>query len=255
MLLNAKVFGEGNEKLIILHGLFGMLDNWQSLARKFSEHYQVHTLDQRNHGHSFHADEHSYELMAEDLKQYLDQHNISKIHLMGHSMGGKTAMLFACLYPEMVDKLIVIDIAPKYYAPHHQDIIKGLLDVHNSSISSRKEADTILQKHFSNTGIRQFLLKNLHWKTKKDLTFRFNLEGLAKNINNVGVPLPEEMVFNQPTLFIDGEKSDYIQDEDEDLISEHFPDYEIMGVKDAGHWVHAEKPNDLLNMVLQFLIF
>ncbi len=255
MLLNAKIFGDADEKLIILHGLFGMLDNWQSIARKFSEHYQVHTLDQRNHGHSFHSDEHSYELMAEDLKYYLDHHGIKKIHLMGHSMGGKTAMLFACLYPEMVEKLIIIDITPKYYAPHHQDIISGLLDVHNSPISSRKEADTILQKHFANSGVRQFLLKNLYWKTKEDLTFRFNLEGLVKNIENIGISLSEGSVFENPTLFIDGEKSDYIQDDDEDLISEHFPDYEVIEVSDAGHWVHAEKPTELLNIVLQFLIF
>ncbi len=255
MLLNAKVFGDGNEKLVILHGLFGMLDNWQSLARQFSEHYQVHTLDQRNHGHSFHDDEHSYELMAEDLKKYLDYHEIKKIHIIGHSMGGKTAMLFACLYPEMVEKLIVIDIAPKYYAPHHQDIIAGLEDVDNSPISSRKEADIILQKHFSNIGIRQFLLKNLHWKTKENLTFRFNLKSLVDNISNVGVALEEGMLFTGPSLFIDGGKSDYINEEDEELISEHFPDFEIMEVEDAGHWVHAEKPEELVNFVLQFLIF
>ncbi len=255
MLLNAKIFGEAKEKLVILHGLFGMLDNWQSLARQFSEHYQVHILDQRNHGHSFHDDAHSYELMAKDLKAYLDHHGIDKIHLMGHSMGGKTAMLFACLYPQMVEKLIIIDISPKYYAPHHQAIISGLMDVHTSNVSSRKEADAILQNHFSNTGIRQFLLKNLFWETKENLTFRFNLEGLALNIENVGVPLPGGYTFKNPTLFIDGGNSDYITDEDEDLIADHFPDYEIMEVADAGHWVHAEKPKELLNIVLQFLIF
>jgi pimeloyl-ACP methyl ester carboxylesterase len=255
MLLHAKVFGEKQDKLIILHGLFGMLDNWQSLARKFAEHYQVHILDQRNHGHSFHSDSHSYELMAEDLKAYLDHHQIDKIHLMGHSMGGKTAMLFANLYPEMVDKLIVIDIAPKYYPPHHQDIIRGLQDVEQANISSRKEADAIMQKHFSNLGVRQFLLKNLYWKTKTDLVFRFNLKSLVENIENVGVPLPANTRFSNPTLFISGEKSNYILEEDEDLISEHFPDFELMEIADAGHWVHAEKPEALLNMVLQFLIF
>ena len=159
-ILHSKVFGEG-KTLVILHGLFGMLDNWQGLAKQFGKFFETHILDQRNHGKSFHAEAHNYELMCTDLMNYLDVRGLDKVSLLGHSMGGKTAMMFAAKFPERVEKLVVVDIAPKYYAPHHQEILAGLNAVENAKVQSRKEADELLSQHFSELGIRQFLLKNL----------------------------------------------------------------------------------------------
>lgn len=253
-LLHSKVFGEG-KPLVILHGLFGMLDNWQGLAKQFGQFFETHIVDQRNHGKSFHASEHSYDLMCEDLLHYLDQNKLDKVYLMGHSMGGKTAMLFAAKYPKRVEKLVVVDIAPKYYAPHHQEILAGLHAVEKADVKSRKEADTILSQHFSQLGIRQFLLKNLYWKTKEDLSFKFNLSVLSNEIQNVGEALIEDVVFVEPTLFIDGENSNYILPEDHELIESHFPDVEIVEIENAGHWVHAENPQSFFDEVSRFLIY
>ena len=253
-ILHSKVFGEG-KPLIILHGLFGMLDNWQGLAKKFGQFFEVHIVDQRNHGKSFHAAEHSYELMCEDLLQYLDSQGLDKVYLLGHSMGGKTAMFFATKYPKRVAKLVVVDIAPKYYAPHHQEILAGLCAVENAKVASRKEADQILSEYFSQVGIRQFLLKNLYWKTEGELSFKFNLEVLSKEIQNVGEALLDDTVFTEPTLFIDGGTSNYINSEDQELIGKHFPDSEIVEIVNAGHWVHAENPKDFFEEVSRFLIY
>ncbi len=251
-ILHHKVLGEG-EPLVILHGLFGMLDNWMSLAKRFSEFYEVHLIDQRNHGHSFHDSTHDYPSMAEDLIQYIEVKKLGSINLLGHSMGGKTAMLTSCLRPDLITKLIVVDIAPKFYAPHHQAIITGLYAVKEANIKSRKEADLILSNHFDNIGIRMFLLKNLYWKTKESLDFRFNLDGIVSQIDQIGSALEEDMLFEKPTLFIDGEKSDYILDSDIDLIEHHFPDYELEPIVDAGHWVHAENPDMFWEKAMHFL--
>lgn len=251
-ILHHKIIGKG-EPLLILHGLFGMLDNWMSLAKRFGEFYEVHLIDQRNHGHSFHNDIHDYPSMAEDLIKYIEAKNLASVYLLGHSMGGKTAMLASCLRSDLIHKLIVVDIAPKFYAPHHQSIIKGLYAVKEANISSRKEADLILSKHFDNIGIRMFLLKNLYWKTKESLDFRFNLDGIVSQIDQIGSALEDHYIYDQPTLFIDGEKSDYILDSDMNTIEHHFPDYEIESIPNAGHWVHAENPDYFWEKVMHFL--
>ncbi|MDA7787294.1 alpha/beta fold hydrolase [bacterium] len=253
-LLNAKVFGEG-KPLIILHGLFGMLDNWQGLAKEFGQFFETHILDQRNHGKSFHSDFHSYDLMCEDLLAYLEEKKIDKLYLVGHSMGGKVAMLFACKYPSRVEKLVVVDIGPKQYPPHHQQIILGLNAVHAAKVHSRKEADTLLSNYFPQTGVRQFLLKNLYWQTPGNLAFKFNLPVLSKEIYKIGEALYETAIFNKPTLFISGEQSNYITKEDEALIETHFPDLEIVEIKNAGHWVHAESPVEFFELVSRYLIY
>lgn len=253
-LLHSKVIGQG-EPLVILHGLFGMLDNWQGIAKQLGVFFETHILDQRNHGKSFHDDHHNYDAMCEDLRLYLDEKQIHKIVLIGHSMGGKTAMLFAAKYPKRVKKLVIVDIAPKYYAPHHQEILTGLKDVRDSEITSRKQADFILSNHFSDINVRQFLLKNLYWKSKSELDFRFNLDVLSLEILNVGVPLSDGLTFLNPTLFIDGEQSNYILEEDQELIETHFPNSEIVTVKNVGHWVHAEDPKTFFEMVYRFLIY
>ena len=253
-LLHSKIIGSG-KPLVILHGLFGMLDNWQGLAKEFGQFFETHIVDQRNHGRSFHANAHNYELMCADLLTYLDANGLDKVFLLGHSMGGKTAMLFATMYPERVEKLVVVDIAPKYYAPHHQEILAGLHAIENAAITSRKEADIILAKHFPQIGIRQFLLKNLYWKTKDELCFKFNLKVLSNEIENVGEPLIDDAIFYEPTLFVDGQNSNYILPEDQELIETHFPDAQIVEVAKAGHWVHAENPTDFFEEVSRFLIY
>lgn len=251
-LLHSLIVGSG-EPLIILHGFLGMGDNWKSLANKFAENYQVHLVDQRNHGRSFHDDEFSYEDMAEDLLVYLDGNELEKVNLLGHSMGGKTAMLFAVENPERVEKLLVADIAPKYYPPHHQYILDALNDVDFENISSRNEIDEIFKKHVDDSGIRQFLLKNVYRKEKHLLDYRFNLEVLEENIDEIGVGLPPRTQFDGPTLFLKGAHSGYITGSDEGLIEAHFPNSEIVTIANASHWLHAENPVDFYNNVVRFL--
>jgi pimeloyl-ACP methyl ester carboxylesterase len=253
-ILHSKILGEG-KPLIILHGLFGMLDNWQALAKEFACFFETHILDLRNHGRSFHANQHNYEVMTEDLLSYLNAYNLDEVYLIGHSMGGKTAMTFACIYPERVEKLVVVDIAPKYYLPHHQEILSGLNAVEQAKIKSRKDADQILSQYFSESAIRQFLLKNLYWRSSSELTFKFNLKVLSNQIENVGQALHADALFERSTLFIVGQSSNYIKETDVELIESHFPDFEIVEIPNSGHWVHAENPDQFFDKVSRFLIY
>ena len=251
-ILHSIILGKG-EPLFILHGFLGMSDNWKTLANSLSENYQVHIIDQRNHGRSFHSEDFTYELMADDLLDYMSWHQLDKVHLLGHSMGGKTAMLFAVENPEKVNKLIVADIAPKYYPAHHQSILEALHAVDFNSIKSRKEIDLIFEKYIPETGIRMFLLKNVYRESKDTLAYRFNLESLSENIEEIGVGLPSRTMFNGKTLFLKGENSGYISQDDEALIHAHFPDSRIVTISNAGHWLHSENPTDFYNNVVEFL--
>ncbi|MCB7482426.1 alpha/beta fold hydrolase [Christiangramia sediminis] len=253
MKLHSVILGEG-KPLLILHGFLGMSDNWKTLGKKFSEEgFQVHLIDQRNHGKSPHSDEFSYELMAGDVVEYCRDHDLQDITLMGHSMGGKTAMLMACENEDLVKKLIVVDIAPKYYAPHHQQILKGLTALDEARLTSRGDAEDFLKDYISETGVRLFLLKNLYWKTKKQLSLRMNLDALKANIEQVGRALPQDAVFNGPALFINGELSNYITKEEEPLIKKHFPKAKFETIAEAGHWVHAENMEDFFKTVIRFV--
>lgn len=251
-LLHSLIIGSG-EPLIILHGFLGMSDNWKTLANKFSANYEVHLVDQRNHGRSFHDDDFSYELMVEDLVYYLDQHQLERVHILGHSMGGKTAMLFAVEHPERLIKMVVADIAPKFYPPHHQYILDALHDVDFSVLSSRNEIDLVLKKHIPENGIRQFLMKNVYRVEKNELAYRFNLEALEEHIDEIGVALPPRTFFDGPVLFLKGALSGYITHEDGDLIAAHFPNNRIVTISNASHWLHAENPTDFYNNVARFL--
>ncbi len=251
-LLHSSISGKGSP-LIILHGFLGMGDNWKSLANKFSDHYQVHVIDQRNHGRSFHDDDFSYEVLVEDLLNYLDHHKLKSVQILGHSMGGKTAMLFAVEYPERVDKLMVADIAPRFYPPHHQMILDALGEVDFKMIRSRSEIDEILQKYIPEIGIRQFLLKNVYRKEKNQFGFRFNFEVLEEHYDEIGVALPPRTIFEGPVLFLKGALSGYIDEQDKDLISAHFPNSKIVTIANSGHWLHAENPIDFYNSVVRFL--
>ena len=253
-ILHSKILGEG-KPLIILHGLFGMLDNWQALAKEFACFFETHIVDLRNHGRSFHANQHNYEVMTEDLLSYLNAYNLDEVSLIGHSMGGKAAMNFACIYPDRVEKLVVVDISPKYYPPHHQEILSGLKAVDRSNLTSRKDADQILSQYFSESAMRQFLLKNLYWRSSTELTFKFNLEVLSDQIENVGQALYTNALFDRPTLFIAGQSSNYIKETDVELIESHFPDFEIVEILKSGHWVHAENPDQFFDKVSRFLIY
>lgn len=252
-MLYSKIEGEG-KPFIIIHGFLGMSDNWKTLGLQFAQlGFQIHLLDMRNHGKSFHSDEFNYEIMVEDVKSYIDFHQLQHVTLLGHSMGGKIAMLFATLYPEYVEKLIIADIGPKYYAPHHQSILAALNAVDFSKKPSRSEVDEIISKYISDFGTKQFLLKNLYWKTPDQLGFRFNLPVFNEKISEIGTALPFENHFDKPVLFLRGDKSDYILDSDFETIRHHFPLAIIKTIQNAGHWLHAENPTAFYSEVEKFV--
>jgi pimeloyl-ACP methyl ester carboxylesterase len=253
MLLHSRIEGEG-KPMVIIHGFLGMSDNWKTLGTQFAnEGCQVHSLDLRNHGKSFHTNDFSYEIMVEDVKKYFEFHQLKDVLLLGHSMGGKAAMLLATTYPELVSKLIVADIGPKYYAPHHQTILAALNAVDFSKKPSRAEVEEIVSGYIKDFGTRQFLLKNLYWASPEQLAFRFNLKVFNEKIETVGTALPFENTFSKDTLFLRGDKSDYILDSDFETIYHHFPSANIKTIKNAGHWLHAENPKDFFSLVLDFI--
>ncbi len=252
-ILHSNILGSG-EPLLIIHGFLGMGDNWKSLGKKLSENYEVHLIDQRNHGRSFHTDEFSYNILVDDLINYIKYYQLDRINILGHSMGGKTAMLFAVTHSEKVKKLIVADIGPKFYPRHHDIILEGLSAVDFTRQKSRNEVEEVLQEYIPEIGIRQFLLKNVYWKTKGQLAFRFNLHSLIDTIDEIGVALPSLTMFEGETLFLRGENSGYIGNDDSVLIEAHFSKATIVTVKNAGHWLHAENPTDFYDYVVSFLM-
>jgi len=252
-MLYSKIEGEG-KPLLILHGFLGMSDNWKTIGVQLStEGYQVHLLDLRNHGRSFQSEEFSYALMAQDVFDYCKGHNLEKVAVIGHSMGGKTAMLFATTYPEMTDKLIVADIGPKFYPQHHQTILAGLNAVDFAKKPSRADVEDTLEEYITDFGTRQFLMKSLFWQEPGQLAFRFNLSVFNKKLDEIGVALPEAAVYNKPTLFIRGGNSDYIKDGDFDAIKKHFPLAAFETIPNAGHWLHAENPKLFHQLAKDFL--
>jgi len=253
MLLHSNIIGEG-KPFVILHGFLGMSDNWKTLGKHFSaQGYELHLVDQRNHGRSFHDDTFNYEVLSQDLKEYCEAQQLEDIILLGHSMGGKTGMLFASLYPEIVSKLIVADISPRFYPVHHDAILDGLTAMNFEVLKTRKDAEAILSNYVQDFGTRQFLLKNLYWKNKGELALRLNLEVLKDNVEEVGEALPMHLKFEGNTLFLRGDKSEYIGDLDKDLIKMQFPKAEISTVGNAGHWLHAENPKAFFDFVMHFI--
>jgi pimeloyl-ACP methyl ester carboxylesterase len=252
MKVHYRILGEG-QPLVILHGLFGYSDNWQTHAKKLSEYFKVYLVDQRNHGYSPWSEEFSYDWMAQDLKELLDDEKLDSVFILGHSMGGKTAIRFCQLFPEMVEKLLVIDIGIKTYPAHHDSILKGLKAIDLQKVSSRAEAEEQMIPFISSFGVRQFLLKNLYWADKSRLAWRMNIPVLEREMDEVLTGLPNVEI-GIPTLFIRGGKSDYILDEDLDALETMIFDMDLVTIKNAGHWVHAEAPDEFMDAVLGFLV-
>jgi pimeloyl-ACP methyl ester carboxylesterase len=234
---------EGNQPLIILHGLFGISDNWVTYGRRIAdEGFDVFIPDQRNHGMSPHSDVFNYLAMTDDLFQFIEEENIKHPILLGHSMGGKVAMRFALEYPYIVKKLVVVDISLKAYGdrPHHRNIIEAMQSVELDTLKSRQEVEAHLKQRVKEIRIRQFLMKNLHWRDKDSLEWRINLSGISQNLNQMFDAIETSETFNKPTLFVRGGASDYILPEDFPQIRWNFPFAEILTIEGASHWVHAE---------------
>lgn len=260
---------EGTGKpVVIVHGLYGSSDNWLTVAKKLSSEYQIFMIDQRNHGRSPNSEEHSYEAMKNDLAEFFDQQAIEKAIVMGHSMGGKTAMSFAADYPERIEKLIVIDIAPKDYFLLddesqyflHKNILRAMLEIDFSKVESRKQVEDFLNERVDNAQIVQFLLKNVH-RNKENHQFEWRLnvpvlyDNLDEIINGVNTHWFDDRlpIYNYPVLFIKGANSNYILPEDYASIRRIYPEAEIIEIQDAGHWLHAEQPQLFMNVVWSFL--
>jgi pimeloyl-ACP methyl ester carboxylesterase len=253
MTLHYRILGEG-KPLLILHGLFGSSDNWQTFAKQISEKgYSVILADLRNHGRSPHADEFDFVVLSNDVFETLEQAGFKECCVLGHSLGGKTAMFLALNHPQCVTKLIVIDIAPKKYPVLHSKIMEGLTAVNVSSLASRKEAEEKLSHFVTNESEKQFLLKNLYRTEENTFAWRFNLGSICSNIEKAGEAVPEDNIFSKPVLFIRGEKSNYISEEDFNEARKTFPEAKLLTAPGSGHWVHADNPGWLADILLNFL--
>lgn len=251
MKLFHRELGEG-QPLILLHGIFGSSDNWLTQARMLSTEFRTYALDLRNHGQSPHDEVFDYPVMAADVLEFIETNNIVDPVLIGHSMGGKVAMNFAVAYPDKLQKLIVVDIAPKAYNMAHYVILEGLQAIPITEITSREEADTALSQFVDEPAIRQFLLKNLQRKPEGGFKWKLNLPVIADNIHNIGLDLQFPGKFEKSTLFVRGERSNYVKDEDFGRIREVFPAAQIETL-DTGHWLPAEKPKEFVSLVERWL--
>lgn len=252
-ILHSRIYGEQPKHLLIFHGLFGQGDNFATLSRQFSEFYTVHAMDLRNHGRSFHSEDMSFDAMSRDILEYIDSKQISEAFLLGHSLGGRSVMEFACAYPERVEKLIVADMAPKAYPPHHQGVLKALNSVDFDKVQRRSDAEKVLKQYIPEAAVRQFLLKNVHMTESGKYAFRFNLKVLTDSYASLVETNLESGIYEKPVLFIRGGKSFYISDNDMPLIHYHFPKAELATIPNAGHWLHAENPEMFFDLVTGFL--
>ena len=250
MKLFYRELGEG-DPLMILHGLFGFSDNWQTHAKKLAEYYRVILVDLRNHGRSDWNDEFSYEIMADDVLELCDDLGLEDLILVGHSMGGKVAMHVAEKREDLLEKLVIVDMGIKGYPMHHDHIIAGIKSVTLDTIKARREAEEQLGAYIESEGIKQFLLKNMYWKEKGQLAWRMNLPVLEREMPNILGGFGADEIFT-PTLFIRGAMSNYVLDEDVPSLESQFPDMELITIENAGHWVHAEAPNEFQEALLGF---
>lgn len=251
--LHYKEFGTG-PTVIILHGLLGSLDNWQAIAKALAASFHVYIIDQRNHGRSPHSEVFNYDVLAEDLHYFMQQHSIPKAHLIGHSMGGKVAMQFAGLHPEMVDRLVVVDIGPGGLEDRHSNIFQALLNAPLLTAQTREEVYLFLKQRIEEETTVQFLMKSLMRNDDgTGFSWRFNAQGLWDNYRNIAVAVDSDIRYDKPVLFIKGEHSDYINAQEYISITAMFPQNEIEEIKGAGHWVHADKPDEFVRVINNFL--
>lgn len=258
MQLYSRILGEG-PPVLILHGLFGMSDNWLSIARALVENgYCVHLLDLRNHGRSPNSDTHRYTDMTDDLEEYLNHNSLDVVHIIGHSMGGKLAMIFALLYPERLDKLVVVDIAPSVYLDitYHSEIVDALMDIDLAAHSQRGTIRNELTVRLRDQGLAMFLTKNIIWDDRESsYTWKINLPVLKKYLHHLQRGLDELAIHTPcpvPTCFIKGNESPYYGPENEEDRLFFFPDSEVVGIPEAGHWVHSDQPQRFQQTVLSF---
>jgi len=247
-------FGNG-QPAIILHGLYGQSDNWVTVGRRIADQFHVFIPDQRNHGQSPHTTVHSFPAMADDLAQFIEDHEIENPVLIGHSMGGKVAMTYALENPEKVKKLVVIDISPRKYPERltHTQIISQMLSVDLEKVTTRSEVEKILESRITDTRVRMFILKNLYYKLHGKLAWRLNLEAINQSMDLIFDGIRSENKYSGPTLFIKGGKSDYILDSDLPLITGLFPEAVIKTISGASHWIHADAPEELCALLSGFL--
>ena len=252
MQLHFKENGQGRA-VILLHGLFGSSDNWHFIALRLAERFQVFAVDHRNHGQSPHHAEMNYPVMAGDVNKFMAARGLAHAMVIGHSMGGKTAMQLALQHPERVEKLVVADMAPRAYAPAHDKIFAALLALDLPSFRTRQQIEEALAPDIPNLVLRRFLLKNLGRNAGGAFIWKINLAGLAQNYLRLGEPVAVSAPFVKPSLFIRGGKSNYLKAGDEPLIRELFPQSQILTIAGASHWVHADEPDEFLRLLLEFL--
>jgi len=252
MKLNFKEYGQG-DPLLILHGFMGSLDNWHTLATNFGKKHHVFSIDQRNHGGSPHSQEHSIPLMVADLKEFIVHHQLNKVSLIGHSMGGKVVMQFALLYPELVQTVIIVDIAPKLYKRGHDDVFEAIFGVDLANIESRKQAEQMMEPFVADFGTRQFLLKNLHRSEDGQYHWKMNLKILHRDYDEIIKSVESEVPFMGKTLVVRGGNSRYIKEEDLSDFANLFPNFELETIDGAAHWVHAEAPAKFQQVIEDFL--
>ncbi|NTW24606.1 MAG: alpha/beta fold hydrolase [Lentimicrobium sp.] len=247
-------FGEG-QPLIILHGIFGISDNWVTLGKRLAEKFSVYIPDMRNHGQSPHSPTFNYLAMSDDLLEFMEDHQIEKSLLIGHSMGGKVAMTFTLEHPEKVEKLVIVDISPRKYPGRnvHFDMISAMMAVDFDSVTTRDEVERQMELSIPDKRIRLFVMKNLYRKTKHAFDWRLNLPAISTNMDYVFDGVNSDAEFNGPVLFIKGGKSDYISAEDLPLIHKNFPTARVQTIAGASHWVHADSPTELCRLFSQFL--
>ena len=256
MKLFYRTYGQGFP-VIVLHGLFGLSDNWQTFAKQLCEFgYQVITVDQRNHGLSPHHEAMNYQVMAQDIENLIDELGFEQVILIGHSMGGKTILQCAANFPYKIKQLFVVDICGKYYAPHHQLIIDALNSIDLLNLTSRKDAEVVMQSQIKDAATCMFLLKNLYRTETGNFAWRFNLPVIVASMENICASIDFERTFTMNDFdiqFIRGARSHYILDSDIPSINETFCDASIITIRDAGHWVHAEQPVAFLNEVVRVI--
>lgn len=250
-MIHFKQYGQHDETLVVIHGLFGNSDNWHSIAQSLSEQFTVYCLDLPNHGKSSPLENAAYNVMAKEIHNWMQEQGLAQCFLLGHSMGGKVAMQFASQYPDMVKRLIVADIAPVNYESSHHVIFDGLKAIDLAQIKTRKEADKILAQYVETLGVRQFLLKSLV-KTESGFEWQIHIDNLFNNYAQIRAIPPFVEAYQGETLFIKGENSDYIQAQHKESILTWFPQAKVKMIPGTGHWLHAEKPLPFTSLVKRF---